>query len=267
MTHGARRLLAESPAPRMDVARGFAVTAVEELLERFAAEPHTAEVDLGEQAGALRVLRWQLDPAVAEVAAPEPLEIDGAAIRTPAGTVLVDSRAAPASLRFAHAGRSLEVSIERGHVRLYALASAELPAFEPRVATGGRRSRGGSPSTWRRSAARVSRSTRSPPRARSCASSPLPCRMTRGPARRRWCAACALGPDRSTRRRCPGSRRAPSSARRGSGARSKRRRSMGCRSRSSATCSRASWSRRASQVAVLRSRRRCARSTARLERG
>ena len=137
MTHGARRLLAESPAPRMDVARGFAVTAVEELLERFAAEPHTAEVDLGHHAGELRVLRWQLDPAVAEVAAPEPLEIDGAAIRTPAGTMLVDSRAAPASLRFAHGGRSLEVSIERGHVRLYALASAELPVFEPRVATGG----------------------------------------------------------------------------------------------------------------------------------
>lgn len=135
-----RRLLAESPAPRMDVARGFAVSQVEEkLLERFAAEPHTEPVDLGDHVSSLRVLRWRLDPAVAEVAAPEPVGVEGRATRTPSGSFLVDSREGTTSLSFAYRGRSLELAIERGHVRLFSLDSppSALPAFEPRVATGG----------------------------------------------------------------------------------------------------------------------------------
>jgi hypothetical protein len=53
--------------------------------------------------------------------------------------MLVDSRTALASLRFSHAGRQLELTIDRGHVRLYAIEPSRrsLPAFEPRVATGG----------------------------------------------------------------------------------------------------------------------------------
>jgi hypothetical protein len=133
----ARRLLRDVPPPRMDIARGFAVTAVrEQLLERFAAEPHTERVDLGEHGAPLRVVRWQLDPAVAEVSAPEPVEIEGAVIRTPAGTMLVDSRLETALLRFAHGTRRLELEIEHGRVRLYAIEAA-LPAFEARVASGG----------------------------------------------------------------------------------------------------------------------------------
>ncbi len=139
MTERARRLLAESPAPRVDVARGFAVTQVEEkLLERFAAEPHTEAVDLGGHVSSLRVLRWRLDPAVAEVAAPEPVGVEGRATRTPSGTLLVDSREGTTSLSFADRGRKLELAIERGHVRLFSLSTeGALPAFEPRVATGG----------------------------------------------------------------------------------------------------------------------------------
>jgi hypothetical protein len=124
----------------MDVARGFAVTGTgPELLRRFEAEPHTERVELGEPEGALRVLRWRLDPAVAEVAAPRLELVEGDASRTPAGSLLVDSRAGAARLRFGRDGRALELRIDGGHVALFALETpaSTLPAFEPRVATGG----------------------------------------------------------------------------------------------------------------------------------
>ncbi len=135
-----RRLLVESPAPRVDVARGFAVTGDSgELLRRFAEEPHTEAVDLGEHAHGLRVLRWRLDPAVAEVAAPDVVAIDGAASQTPAGSYLLDSRTAEVLLRFRDRGQRLELSLRRGHVALFSLEllAEDLPAFEPLVATGG----------------------------------------------------------------------------------------------------------------------------------
>lgn len=137
--HG-RRLLVTSPAPRMDVARGFAVTGdAEELLRRFEEEPHTEPVSLGEHVESVRVLRWRLDPAVAEVSAPELLVLEGSVARTPAGSVLVDSRQAEVLLRFRERGRRLELSFRRGDVSLFAvgLLRSDLPAFEPRVAFAG----------------------------------------------------------------------------------------------------------------------------------
>jgi hypothetical protein len=80
-----------------------------------------------------------LDPAVAEVAAPELDLVEGAASATPAGSLLVDSRAGRTLLRFSRDARHLELQIDRGHVSLFAIDTpgSVLPAFEARVATGG----------------------------------------------------------------------------------------------------------------------------------
>lgn len=136
-SHDDRRLLVSSPAPRMDVARGFAVTGdAEELLRRFAEEPHTEPVPLGAHAESVRVLRWRLDPAVAEVSTPDVFELEGSAARTPAGSYLVDARREDVLLRFRERGRRLELSFRRGEVSLFALGLQpdDLPAFDPRVA-------------------------------------------------------------------------------------------------------------------------------------
>jgi len=143
-----RRLLVESPAPRTDVARGFAVSGeAEDLLRRFEAEPHTESVDLGEHAHGLRVHRWRLDPAVAEVSAKEITGIDGASARTPAGSYLLDSRRNEVLLRFRDRGQRLELSLLGGRVAVFSLGlrRSDLPTFEPLVAA-----LGVAPSDWLR---------------------------------------------------------------------------------------------------------------------